>query len=58
MSFALYMIGFLIFIAGVAWAAVVAGVPQLYIIIGAIILLGIGILTAVSRTRSKDPPAG
>jgi hypothetical protein len=57
MSFALYMIGFLIFIAGVAWAAVVAGVPQLYIIIGAVILLGIGILTAVSRTRSKDPPA-
>ena len=58
MSFALYMIGFLIFIAGVAWAAVVAGVPQLYIIIGAVILLGIGVLTAVSRTRSKDPPAG
>lgn len=58
MSFALYMIGFLILIAGVAWAAVVAGVPQLYIIIGAVILLGIGILTAVSRTRSKDPPAG
>lgn len=58
MSFALYMIGFLIFIAGVAWAAVVAGVPQLYIIIGAVILLGIGILTAVSRTRTKDPPAG
>jgi hypothetical protein len=58
MSFALYMIGFLIFTAGVAWAAVVAGVPQLYIIIGAVILLGLGILTAVSRTRSKDPPAG
>lgn len=58
MSFALYMIGFLIFIAGLAWAAVVAGVPQLYIIIGSVILLGIGILAAVSRTRTKDPPAG
>ena len=57
MSFTLYMIGFLIFIAGVAWACVVAGVPQLYIIIGAVILFGIGILTAVSRTRAKDPPA-
>ncbi|HVZ42398.1 MAG TPA: hypothetical protein VHA82_01200 [Ramlibacter sp.] len=57
MSFALYMFGFIIFIAGVAWACVVAGVPQLYIIIGVVILLGIGILTAVSRTRAKDPPS-
>lgn len=56
MSFALYMIGFLIFMAGVVWAAVVVGVPQLYIGIGILILLGIGIFSAVSRTRSKDPP--
>jgi hypothetical protein len=57
MSFALYMIGFLIFLAGLAWAAVVAGVPQVYIGIGALVLLGIGIFSAVSRTRSKDPPS-
>ena len=56
MSFALYMVGFLIFMAGLVWAAVVAGVPQLYIGIGALVLLGIGILTAVSKTRLKDPP--
>ncbi|CAN7251240.1 hypothetical protein [Acidovorax sp. Leaf78] len=56
MSFALYMLGFLIFLAGVIWAAVTAGVPQLYIGIGALILLGIGIFSAVSKTRSKDPP--
>jgi hypothetical protein len=56
MSFALYMIGFLIFMAGVVWAAVVVGVPQLYIGIGVLILLGIGIFSAVSRTRAKDPP--
>lgn len=57
MSFALYMIGFLIFMGGLVWAAVVAGVPQLYIGIGVLILLGIGIFTAVSKTRLKDPPA-
>jgi uncharacterized membrane protein YiaA len=57
MSFALYMLGFLIFIVGVSWAAMVAGVPQTYIIIGAVILLGIGILSAVKRTRPKDPPS-
>lgn len=56
MSFALYMIGFLVFLAGCIWAAVIFGVPQTYIMIGAVILLGLGILMAVSRTRSKDPP--
>lgn len=58
MSFALYILGFVILIAGLAWAAVTAGVPQLYIMIGVVIMLGIGIITAVGRTRSKDPPAG
>jgi hypothetical protein len=57
MSFAIYLIGFAVFIGGVAWALVTAGVPQLYVAIACVILLGIGILTGVSRTRSKDPPA-
>jgi hypothetical protein len=56
MSFALYMVGFVIFLGGLVWAAVVAGVPQLYIGIGVLVLLGIGIFSAVSKTRSKDPP--
>ena len=55
MSFVLYMLGFVIFLAGLAWGASVAGVPTLYIGIGALILLGIGIFSAVARTRSKDP---
>jgi hypothetical protein len=55
MSFALYMIGFLIFLAGLAWGASVAGVPTLYIGIGALVLLGIGIFSGVGRTRGKDP---
>ena len=55
MSFALYMIGFLIFLAGLAWGASVAGVPTLYIGIGALIILGIGIFSAVARTRTQDP---
>ena len=56
MSFALYMVGFVIFLGGLVWAAVVAGVPQLYIGIGVLVLLGIGIFSAVRKTRSKDPP--
>jgi hypothetical protein len=57
MSFALYLTGFIIFIAGVAWALVTAGVPTLYVGIGSVILLGIGMFTGVSRTRGKDPSA-
>jgi hypothetical protein len=56
MSFALYIIGFVIFIAGLAWAAALAGLSATYIGVGVLILLGIGIFTAVGRTRSKDPP--
>jgi len=57
MSFSLYLIGFIIVIAGLAWGAMVAGVPQTYILIGIVVLFGIGILSAVKRTRPKDPPA-
>jgi hypothetical protein len=55
MSFALYMVGFVIFLGGLIWGAVVAGVPTVYIGIGSLIILGIGIFSAVGRTRGKDP---
>jgi hypothetical protein len=57
MSFKLYVIGFLIFIAGVAWAMSAAGIPTHWIAIVCVILFGLGILTGVSKTRSKDPPS-
>ncbi|MDP1740109.1 MAG: hypothetical protein Q8M51_01595 [Polaromonas sp.] len=55
MSFALYMVGFAIFLGGLVWGAFVAGVPPIYIGIGSLVILGIGIFSAVGRTRSKDP---
>ena len=55
MSFSLYLIGFLLLIAGIAWALTTAGVAPLYVTIGCVILLGIGIVTGVSKTRAKDP---
>ena len=57
MSFAIYLIGFAIFLGGVAWALVTLGVPQLYVLITCVILLGLGIFTGVTRTRGKDPAA-
>jgi amino acid transporter len=56
MSFALYILGFLILIGGVAWALLTAGVSTLYVMIACVILLGIGIVSAVTHTRSKDRP--
>ena len=57
MSFALYMIGLVLLVAGLAWGLSTAGLAPVYIGIASIIVLGIGIMMAVSRTRLKDPPA-
>jgi hypothetical protein len=51
MRFFAYILGFLILIAGLAWAAIEAGAPTLYVQIGSVILLGIGIIAGASRTR-------
>jgi len=57
MSFMLYVVGFLIVIGGVAWGLMRAGVPTTWVIIASIVLFGVGILTGVSRTRSRDLPS-
>ena len=57
MSFMLYVVGFLIVIGGVAWGLLRAGVPTTWVIIASIVLFGVGILTGVSRTRSRDLPS-
>ncbi len=54
MSFALFLIGLALLVGGIAWGMVTAGVAPLYVGITCIIVLGIGIMTAVSRTRTKD----
>jgi hypothetical protein len=54
MSFGLYLIGIVLVIGGVAWGLMTAGVRPLYVMIACVILLGLGILSAVSQTRSKD----
>ncbi len=56
MSFGIYLFGFALVIGGVAWGLSVAGVPSLYIIIACVIMLGIGILSGVAKTRQKDSP--
>ena len=57
MSFALYIIGYLILIAGLVYGATLLHVPARWIVVGAIVMLGAGILTGVTATRQKDTPA-
>jgi hypothetical protein len=38
-----------------AIAAYLVNVPQVWIIVGVVVALGIGILTATTRTKPKDP---
>jgi hypothetical protein len=57
MSFALYMLGLAILVGGIAWGMITAGISATYVGIACLVIAGIGIMTAVSRTRVKDPPA-
>ena len=54
MSFIIYLIGFAFIIGGIACALVVAKVSTLYVMIAVVILIGVAILTGVTRTRTKD----
>jgi hypothetical protein len=56
MSFAIYIIGLAVLLGGIAWALIAAGIAATYIAITCLIVGGIGIMMAVSRTRTKDPP--
>ena len=55
MTFTLYVIGFVLFIGGLAYAAHRIGVSDIWIGIGAVILLGIAIFTGAVKARKPDP---
>jgi len=55
-SFGTYLIGFIVLIIGLAVAAYLLGVSTTWIVVGVIVLIGIGILSGTSRTKTKDPP--
>jgi cadmium resistance protein CadD (predicted permease) len=55
MSMALYGVGYLIVLAGVLYIAHLMHIPQNWMIGIGLVLLGLGITTAVQNTRQKDP---
>jgi hypothetical protein len=56
-SFSTYLIGFIVLIIGLAIAAILLGVSTTWVTVGDIVAIGIGIVTATTRTKPKDPQA-
>ncbi len=54
MSFGLYAAGYAIVIAGLVYVAHLVHMPSHWILVGAIVMIGIGLLSAVKATRQKD----
>ena len=55
MGFAVYMIGMLLVIGALAYGAHLLGVNETWIGIFAVVLLGMGVMGGIVRTRKQDP---
>jgi hypothetical protein len=54
-SFTLYILGYVIFIVGIALGAHYLHVPPRWITVMVLIFAGLGVARGVSHTRSRDP---
>jgi hypothetical protein len=55
-AFGTYLVGFVIAVIGAAIIAHLLEVPTMWIGAGVIVLIGIGIISATSHTKPRDPP--
>jgi positive regulator of sigma E activity len=55
-AFTLYVVGFFVLLAGLGYGAHLLHVPQAWIIVGALVMIGLGVMSAVSHTKQKDAP--
>lgn len=53
-NMALYLVGAVLVIAGGAYAAARIGISAVWIVIGALIILGLAIMSGVSSTRRRE----
>ena len=54
MSFGIYMVGFIILIIGLAVGAFLMHIAPMWIGVGVLIMIGLGILLGVTSTRQRD----
>ncbi|HXK17859.1 MAG TPA: hypothetical protein VNG33_08655 [Polyangiaceae bacterium] len=55
MSFGIYLFGIVLIICGLVYGAATLHVPVQWIVVTALVLLGIGVVAAVKATRQRDP---
>ncbi len=55
MSFGLYALGYVIVLVGILYIAHLMHIPQNWMIGIGLVLLGIGVTSAVTNTRRRDP---
>lgn len=54
LSFALYLIGSVVCIAGLAWIATLLGAAHVYVSTAAALLFGVALLAALARRRETE----
>ena len=54
-NFLVYLIGTLLVVAGLAYAASRLGISSVWIVAGALVIVGIGLMGGIVKTRHKDP---
>ena len=55
-AFALYVVGFFVLLAGLIYGAYLLHIPQTWIMVGTLVVLGLGVMSAVSQTKQRDLP--
>jgi hypothetical protein len=50
-----YLIGTLFVVAGLAYGADRLGISNVWIVAGALVIIGLGIMGGIVKTRQKDP---
>jgi hypothetical protein len=56
-AFMLCVVGFFVLLAGLVYGAFLLHVPHTWIGVGALVVLGLGIMSAVAHTKRRDPPS-
>ena len=55
-SFTLYVIGFFVLLAGIGYAAYLLNIPETWIIVGALVITGAGIMSSGSHMKRHFYP--
>lgn len=56
-SFSTYLVGYMLVVVGLGIAAFLLNVEIVWIVVGVIVLIGLGVVMATNRTKPRDPPA-